>query len=135
MTTAADDGSAVTITIPVPEPADVDAGTETMDMRALLHAHRQIYCQPHVASGEDMYRECVLPAAYMTVLDWFEEVAAGGGGAGGYENPEMEIPREVLEDAKREMEIALEESGWAKEEVVVAEEGKLEDAGGKAIEG
>lgn len=80
---------------------------------AVVQENRQIHLQPKVASGAQYYDECVFPSAFRAVVDWFEEVARGGEG---YENEELEIPKEVREDEAREIQMwRSSNAGWGDE--------------------
>ena len=43
---------------------------------------------PTFASGEDLYTECIMPAAYRSMLDFFTDVAVQGDD---FKNPTIEI--------------------------------------------
>ena len=73
--------------------------------------YAEIALFPTVAGGHDQYAECVMPAAYKAVLDWFEEVEradSAKGSSEGYANPRMDVAEEI----RREREGEVVETTW-----------------------
>ena len=89
-----------------------DAIMGELDETAVAEAG--LFLCPWVSGGRQKYDECVLPAVYERVLDWFEVVEEKGG-AGKYENGILDISEEVVR-AKRERRVLPEVGGWGAEE-------------------
>lgn len=75
--------------------AELKAGN-LVDLTAL---NEELHLTPAVSCGAAVEPDEVMPSISTAVLDWFEEVAAGGVG---YANELMEISEEILEELRLE---------------------------------
>jgi hypothetical protein len=108
-------------------PSDGNAYTNPDDNNTTVS---DCYGCPVYSLGEPYYSELMLPKGYEIVLDWFQEVVAGGED---YENPEVVIEQVVQREEQTEEEIKWEENDnvevkgeGVKSEELKGEDGKVE---------
>ncbi|KAI9656976.1 MAG: hypothetical protein M1831_004524 [Alyxoria varia] len=81
-----------------------------------------LFLCPRVSAGPEKHDECVVPAAYESILDWFEEVKEKGGaglgsvtGGKNYKNEMLEVSEEVVQ-AKKDRRVLPDMVKWGPEE-------------------
>jgi len=95
--------------------AELKAGN-LVDLTAL---NEEIHLTPAVSCGAAVEPGDMMPTISSAVLDWFEDVAAGGVG---YANEPLEISEEILEELRLENCGDQDDGVWSSEELTTSPE-------------